>query len=1010
MKTDPQDNFEVPQSSASSQQRSYWRSLEERAGSRSFLETLHREFPSPNASFRGHLTRRRALQLMGASLAMAGLAGCVKMPTEKIVPYVRQPEEFIPGQPLFFATAMQMGGYGTGILVESHLGRPTKVEGNPQHAASLGGTDVFAQSSVLTLYDPDRSQAVIHLGQIASWASFLNAISDLRNQWSTTQGSGLRILTETITSPTLASHLRQLLTTFPSARWHQYEPVNRDNVREGGRLAFGEYVETRYGFDQAEVILALDSDFLFSGPGNARYARDFARRRQVTDGQATMNRLYVVESMPTVTGAMADHRLPVPAGMVEGIAKAIARSLAIPVGGPQEVVPPAVARWISAVVQDLRNYQGSSLVLAGEWQPPYVHFVTHGINQLLGNVGKTVVYTDPVEANPVSQMESLRELVADMSAGRVNVLVILGGNPVLTSPADLRFADSLSKVPLCIHLSLFDDETAQLSHWHIPEAHFLESWGDVRAYDGTVSIIQPLISPLYGGKSAHELLSALLGQADRSAYETVRGFWSTKVPKAPGASPVSSFEIFWQKALNDGVIQGTALPPKPVSWKGQSTEGNPGDQPATPSQPSAGTTAARSLEIQFRPDPTIWDGRFANNGWLQELPKPLTKLTWDNAVLISPATAQRLGLNTEDVVRLRYQGRAVKAPVWILPGHAHDSITVHLGYGRTRAGRVGNGAGFNAYLLRSADHPWLGSGVEIEKTGERYSLATTQNHFSMEGRNLVRAGRLTQFRDNPNFVREMDTVKPPYTSLFPGFQETGYAWGMSINVNACIGCGTCVVACQAENNIPVVGKEEVIRGREMHWIRIDRYYQGEIENPATYHEPIPCMQCENAPCELVCPVGATNHSSEGLNQMIYNRCVGTRYCSNNCPYKVRRFNFFQFGDWTTPSLKLQRNPNVTVRSRGVMEKCTYCVQRINAAKIRAEKENREVRDGEIVTACQAACPTEAIIFGNINDPNSRVSRLKAQPLNYGLLEELNTRPHTTYLAKLTNPNPEISSD
>ncbi len=973
----------------------YWRSLEELAETEAFQELVHREFPQDASVWIDPIGRRAFLKLMGAALALAGLGACTRQPDEKIVPYVRAPEEIIPGQPLFFATALTLGGIATGVLVESHMGRPTKIEGNPKHPASLGATDAFAQASVLTLYDPDRSQVVTKAGAISTWDALLAALNTELQVQRASQGAGFRVLTGTVTSPTLAHQLRTLLAKFPSAKWHQYEPAGRDQVRAGARLAFGQDVDTHYRFDRADVILALDADFLFCGPGALRYTREFVARRRVRAGQtptATMNRLYAVESTPTLTGAMADHRLPLRASQIEGFARAVARGLGVPAElSADTATSPAHAAWIAALVRDLQRHRGSSIVLAGDQQPPIVHALANAMNYALGNVGKTVFHTDPVDAKPVDQIASLRDLARDMEAGRVEMLVIIGGNPVFTAPADLDFARHLSSVTLRIHLSLYDDETSALCHWHIPETHELESWTDARAFDGTVTIIQPLIAPLYGGRSAHELLAVLTGLSGRSSYEIVRDYWK-------GQLPSDNFERLWRTALQDGLINGTALPPKPVSLKPGFTGG---------SAARAGPSDSRGLEIVFRPDPTIWDGRFANNGWLQELPKPRTKLTWDNAALLSPTTAERLGLSNEEVVELQYRGRMVRAPVWIMPGHADDSVTVHLGYGRTRAGRVGTGAGFNAFALRTSDAPWFGAGLEIRKTGERYPLACTQDHHSMEGRNLVRGGTLAQFLEHPDFVHAMGHEPPPALSMYPGFTYEGYAWGMAIDLNACVGCNACVVACQAENNIPIVGKTEVTRGREMHWLRIDRYYKGGLDNPETVHQPVLCMHCEKAPCEVVCPVAATVHGDEGLNEMVYNRCVGTRYCSNNCPYKVRRFNFLQYADYDTPSLKLLRNPDVTVRTRGVMEKCTYCVQRINTARIEAKKENREIRDGEIVTACQQVCPAEAIIFGNINDPHSRVSRLKAQPLNYGLLAELNTRPRTSYLARLRNPNPEI---
>lgn len=979
--------------------RAYWRSLDELAETPAFQEMLHREFPEQASEFTDPVGRREFLKLMAASLALGGLTACgIAPPEEKILPYVRAPEEIIPGQPLFYATAMTRGGFGVGLLAESHMGRPIKIEGNERHPASLGATDVFAQASVLTLYDPDRSQTVTFAGRISTWSAFLDAAArELRVQRGQL-GAGLRILTETVTSPTLATQIQQLRRQFPRARWHQYEPVNRDNVLAGSREAFGEDVNPIYRLEPADIILSLDADFLCSGPAGLRYAREFADRRRVNGTQAGMNRLYAVESTPSNTGSMADHRLPLRAADVEGFAGAVAERFGIRTGarGSSEAYQKHT-QWIDALVDDLERHRGASLIIAGETQPPSVHALAHALNHALGNAGRTVVYTDPVEANPVKQTESLRELVEEMQAGRVEFLLILSGNPVFTAPADLDFAGGLEKVRFRAHLSLYEDETSELCHWHLPEAHTLETWSDTRAFDGTASIIQPLIAPLYGGKSAHEVISALLGQPGRSGYDIVREYWQNR-------TGTGNFEEVWQRALHDGVLPGTALAPRQFSLR---AELRPGSRAATGER--AASEAERGLEIVFRPDPTIHDGRFANNGWLQELPKPLTKLTWDNAALFSPASAERLGLENGDVVELHYRGRTVEGPVWKLPGQPDDSVTVHFGYGRTRAGRVGTGAGFDAYGLRTSDAPWFGAGLQVQKTGRRYPLASTQEHHSMEGRHLVRVGDLEEYRADPRFAQKLAHEPARDESLYPSFRYEGYSWGMTIDLNACTGCNACVIACQAENNIPIVGKDQVGRGREMHWLRVDRYYGGEPENPETYHQPVPCMHCENAPCELVCPVAATVHSSEGLNEMIYNRCVGTRYCSNNCPYKVRRFNFFQYADTRTPSLRLLHNPDVTVRSRGVMEKCTYCVQRINAARIEAEKEGRQIRDGEVVTACQAACPTQAIVFGDINDPNSRVAQLKASPRNYGLLAELNTRPRTTYLARLRNPNPELET-
>jgi MoCo/4Fe-4S cofactor protein with predicted Tat translocation signal len=1009
----------------SGQGKHYWRSLEELAETEEFNSMLRREFPA-SADWNDPVDRRQFLKLMAAQLALAGLTACTRQPTELILPYVRKPEEVVPGEPLYFATAMPLGGVATGVLVESHEGRPTKIEGNPDHPASLGATNQFAQASILDLYDPDRAQTITNYGEIRPWSAFVAELLAALSEQSASAGAGLRFLTGTVTSPTLTSQLRQVLKDFPAARWHQYEPASSDGARLGAHLAFGMPVNTIYHFDKADVILSLDSDFLSCGPASLRYARQFTARRRLDGFQISathshaslnkseMNRLYVVESTPSNTGAVADHRLPLLPSQIERFA----RTLAVRLGALPESAPgadyTAHSNWMTALVSDLQKARGRSIVIAGDYQPPVVHLMAHAINHALGNVGTTVTYTDPIEAYPdqaqaVDHINSLRELVRDMDAGKVELLVIIGCNPVYAAPADLNFAEALKKVKLRIHLSLYNDETSELCHWHIPEAHYLESWSDARAYDGTVTIIQPLIKPLYQGKTAHELLAVFSNQPERSSYDIVREYWRAQ-------APAGDFEEFWRKALRDGVVANTAFPEKAVALR-------PDWASALP--PPAQISSREGMEIVFRPDPTIHDGCFANNSWLQELPKPLTKLTWDNAALISPHTAEELGLSYKisqrggehgqvfaDMAELEYQGRKLSVPVWIVPGQSDNCVTLHLGYGRRRAGKVGTGAGFNANRLRTSNAPWFGHGLFVRKTGARYSIACTQFHHNMEGRDSVRAGTLEEYREHPAFAkRKEDSSHLP--SLYPEHRYEGYAWGMVIDLSACIGCSACVIACQSENNIPVVGKAQVEAGREMHWLRIDRYYRSDpnrpetYANPETYFQPVPCMHCENAPCEVVCPVAATVHSAEGLNDMVYNRCVGTRYCSNNCPYKVRRFNFLLYSDWYTPSLKLMRNPEVSVRSRGVMEKCTYCVQRINHAKMEAEKEGRRVRDGEIVTACAAVCPAEAIVFGDINDPDSRVARLKAQPRNYALLAELNTRPRTTYLAAVRNPNPEI---
>jgi MoCo/4Fe-4S cofactor protein with predicted Tat translocation signal len=957
----------------------FWRSLEEYAGTPEFAERLSREFPQYASEWDEGVSRRRFLELSGASLALAGLTACVKQPREGLVPYVRQPEEVVPGRPLFFATAFTLGGYATGVLVESHTGRPTKVEGNPQHPASLGATDLFAQASVLSLYDPDRSQTVTKLGQIRTWPAFTEELQARVKTHRAIGGEGFRLLTPTVTSPSLAAKIRELLAILPKARWHQWEPAGRDLVRAGARMAFGQHVETRYDFSRADVIVSLDADPFAFGPGSLVYARAFARRRrEAATGAGAPPRYYAIETTPTSSGALADHRVSLKPSELHAAAATLSTAVA---GGAADPRFP----WVAACAADLKAHAGRSLVIPGEYAPAEVHALAHLLNGALSSHGATVLLTDPVEADPVDQLASLASLVTDMRAAKVDTLLILGGNPAFDAPADFGFTDALQKVAFRARLGLHDDETSQYCQWHVNEAHELEAWADARAFDGTVTILQPLIEPLYGGKSPLEVLSAALGQPAAKGLDLLKAYWRKQHPEG--------FDAFFRKSLHDGFVEGSALPAKTLRPK------------ANIRPPVPAMAAAAGLEVVFRPDPGIFDGRFANNGWLQEVPKPLTKLTWDNAAHMSPATAQMLGAKNEDIVEIAVAGAALAAPVWILPGQPDGVVTLHFGHGRTRAGRVGNGTGVNAYLVRPAAGLWVAPG-DGRKAAGTHALATTQHHFNMEGRHLVRTGTFEEYRRDPEFARRVEEV--PAISMYPGFKYDHHAWGLAVNLSSCTGCNACVVACQSENNIPTIGKDQVRRGREMHWIRIDRYHEGTPENPAVHNQPVMCMHCEQAPCEVVCPVAATTHSEEGINEMTYNRCIGTKYCSNNCPYKVRRFNFFDYNkDKHLPVLTLLANPNVTVRQKGVMEKCNYCVQRVNRARMDAEKENRRVKDGEVLTACQQVCPTEALVFGDINDPTSKVAKLRSEKLNYGLLEELNTRPRTTYLAKLTNPNKDL---
>ncbi len=983
-----------------------WRSLEELADTPGFREMLHREFPRHASEWDLSVDRRRFLQLSSASLALAGLTACTKQPPEKIVPYVQQPEDVVPGKPLFFATTMTLAGFGVGLLAESHLGRPTKVEGNPDHPASWGSTDLFAQASVLELYDPDRSRAITRLGDIRDWDAFVSELAPTLTAQQALGGEGLRILSGSVSSPTLAGLRAELAAAMPKAGWHHFEPAVSEATEQGARAAWGQPVTVRWDLHRADVILAIDADFLTSGPGAVRYAKEFARRRQAArEGHGTMPRLYMIDSSPSATSTVADHRLTLAPSAAYHAVLALAAQLGV-AGATAPSGLAAQGPWLEAVAADLLAHRGSGLVLAGEFCPPEVHTLVHGINSLLGNLGTTVLVTDQVTLPGAS----LDQLIADVQAGRVDTLLILGSNPIYASPRGPELAAALERVRLRVHLGLHHDETAEYCHWHLPEAHYLESWGDVRAFDGTISLVQPIIEPLYNGKTATQLIAALLGRSASASDELVRAYWQQHWQQVAPNAP--NFERFWRQALHDGLIPETTLPPRALSV----------DAGAVQAAASAiASWTSGGLELLFRPDPCVLDGRFANNGWLQECPKPLTKLTWDNALLISPRTARELGLGDlvagddqwpeAPLARLEVQGRALEVPVWVLPGQADQTLVLHLGYGRWRAGKVGNGVGVHVNPIRPVDQPfWVRAGVNVTRTEGHYILATTQDHHSMEGRDLVRMGTLAAFQADPHGLAHSGHG-PGDISLMPGteFPYDGYAWGMTVDLSTCTGCNACVIACQAENNIPVVGKDQVSRGREMHWIRIDRYFAGEDADQVTavLNQPVYCMHCEQAPCEVVCPVAATTHSDEGLNDMVYNRCVGTRYCSNNCPYKVRRFNFLLYQDFETPSLKLGRNPDVTVRSRGVMEKCSYCVQRINHARIDAKREGRKIRDGEILTACQQACPSDALLFGDVNDAASKVAKAKSSPLNYGLLAELGTRPRTTYLARLRHPNPAL---
>ena len=1085
-----------------------WRGLEEYMGSPEFRATLADEFPEDAAEWTDPVSRRNFLTIMGAGLALAGATGCSPRPAamRKIVPYTKQPEQMIPGVPLFFASAAPLAGYVTGVLVRSHEGRPVKIEGNPDHPSSGGGTSAIDQASVLDLYDPDRSQNPTRNG---SPVALDEAVRAARSQLFNADGTPkpnvrLRVLTGAVTSPTLASRIEALLAQFPQAKWTQYEACGQDNVREGLRRAFGGNHAVNYDFHAADVVLSLDADFLGEGPGHARYSKDFATRRRVRNsipagGESEyvtpdgMSRLYVAECMPSQTGSSADHRLPILAGQVEAFGRAVAAALGVTGVPAAGTLPELAQKWVGPLVKDLQRAGSKALVVAGESQPPAVHALAHAINSRLGSIGTTVHVTAPIEARPDGRMSDYATLAREMFAEQVDVLFVLGAaNPVYTTPGDINFAEAASKVKFKLHVGAYQDETAGVCEWHINEAHYLETWGDGRGHDGTVALQQPLIAPLYAGKSVTEVLNLITAAPQADGYDILREYWRTRLGTGP-------FEPAWQEAVRLGVVANSAAARQAkVGLAANWAEG------ASPAYPTLG---AGEYEINFRQDPTLFDGRFANNGWLQEVPKPVTKISWDNAAYVSQKTGEALKIEKEfrftagergrsevSILTLTLNGKSVKLPVWVLPGHPDQSVTVHLGHGRERAGRVGNAdgqpnaegkltRGSNVYPLKTNTPAGFAPGLKIDNTKDSYFLACLQAYWSMGqvdplngefiDRKPVRYGTTQQYKANPWFAKVLPTAAGEtalVTQNIPGQQTTsgnpdsgvvrrqgnvygpahdekhdhkdgddhgGHGdrrihaltmyhpndrlypegsrgparrWGMAFDLSACTGCNACMVACQSENNIPTVGKHEITRGHDMFWIRIDRYYTGTPNAPdasGTYFMPVPCQQCEKAPCEIVCPVAATAHSADGLNDMAYNRCVGTRYCSNNCPYKVRRFNFLTFQDWYTESRKLGRNPDVSVRSRGVMEKCTYCVQRIRYAEIVAEREFRPIKDGEVRTACQSACPSGAIVFGDLGDQASQVGKWKAEPSNYGLLAELNTMPRTTYLASIRNPNPEL---
>jgi len=970
-----------------------WRALSERDGTPPGDDRA-REFAPEADAPPDRVARRDFLRLMGASAALAGASACERAPREMLHPYVVQSREVVPGNPLFFATSVEVDGYATGLIVESHEGRPTKIEGNPEHPASLGATSAQQQALVLGLYDPDRARGITRLGAPSTWQALTAAMLG---------GSAARtsLLLEPTSSPLIGDQVARLRARSPNVdlRWHA--PLAPTAAWHGTLLAFGEAFETHVDLSRASVILALDSDFLVHGPASLRCARDFAAGRRLESPSKELNRLYAVEPTLSVTGMSADHRLRVRASAVLAVAATIAKSLAdtgvelppslVAALAPSASLAAAHGAWARAVAHDLASHRGECAILVGDGQPPELHALAHALNVRLGNVGKTITYTKSPVVDAGTNAFDLAPLAAALDEGKVDRLVVVGGNPAYSTPADLDLQRRFTKARDSLYLGPYVDETATACQWFAPEAHFLEAWGDARASDGTVSLRQPLIAPMWGGHGVSDVLSMLLGEPPVTAHDRLLAYWR-------GAR--ADVDEQWASWLEHGLIRDSAFPIIRPTLRHAALADALGRLAVSPGGPD--------LEIAFRADTRVRDGSLSNNPWMMEMPDPVTRQAWGNAALLSPATASRVGASDGDVLRIEVDGRSVRAPALVVPGHADDAISISLGYGRSGEGeRVARGVGANANAIRSSLFPWFRAGARVSKTGDHEDLALEQVHSSLEGRDedILLHRTLEEYRKEPAFAREHDEQPLALYEPKPG---VGRQWGMVIDLNACTGCGSCVIACQAENNVPVVGKSGVAKGRSMHWLRIDRYFVGSAENPQVLLEPMLCQHCEKAPCEYVCPVNATTHSEDGLNQMIYNRCVGTRFCSNNCPYKVRRFNWFNYHAGEAPVVAGVYNPDVTVRARGVMEKCTYCVQRIREAEIRSAVDGRPLVDGDVVSACAQACPSQAITFGNIADPGSRVAALRQRDRRFAVLSDLGTVPRTRYLARVTNPNPELA--
>ncbi|TVQ65098.1 MAG: 4Fe-4S dicluster domain-containing protein [Balneolaceae bacterium] len=1006
-----------------SNQTTYWKSLNELAQNEEYKKFVEREFPEDATELSDQVSRRSFLRVMGASIALAGFASCRK-PVQKILPYSRQPEDMVLGEPLYYATSMPFQDSVTGLLITNYEGRPNKIEGNEDHPSSGGKTSIFHQASILGLYDPDRSRSPIRNGEKVSKEEFVQFASSHfadRNQ-------SLLFIDEATSSPTYHRIREEVLSAFPNADWVTYEPFSDDNRIEGTQIAFGERLRTVPHYDKADLVIALDDDFMspHASTNSVENSLKLTARRKVETASDSMSRIYSVENALTSTGSYADHRLRLKTSQIAPFTYALAAKLSSSLSGLSAFIgfenEFSSHKWIEVLANELLSNRGTSVISASREHSAELHAVVAVLNHALGNSGNTVTYHRIPHNTDRNEREAFISAVEELRNGTYDTVVLVGTNIRQTAPADLAFEEALSRAQSTIHLSEYADETSAICNWHVNRAHYIESWGDGLSFTGQRSVIQPQILPLFGGLSEIEFLNLLLTGEEISGHELVQQTWSSSLS--------SDFRREWETILHNGLDQESHFPEVSVLLNNQFEEAV---------QSALTQQAVSGIELTVKPDSRIFDGRFANIGWLQELPEPMTKITWDNVALMSAATAEKIGINptrsfrNNDVplVRITSGNTTIEIAAWIEPGHADDSITLTAGFGRKGLGRVADGVGVDVYPFRNTNAMLFAAAV-AEPAGRTYEVACVQDHHSLEGRDMIRTATLEQYKENPDFAsfESFHGFKVPGMkealakgddrgpiSLFneqygPDHQPQ---WGMAIDLNACFGCGVCTIACQAENNIPVIGKREVGRRRIMHWIRTDRYYEGDPDNPSVYHQPVPCMHCELAPCEQVCPVAATTHSEDGLNQMTYNRCIGTRYCANNCPFKVRRFNFFNYTkEYLTTGddpeiIQMAMNPDVTVRFRGVIEKCTYCVQRINRGKIASKiaTGSRKPADGTVKTACQQACPANAITFGDLTDKNSVISRSKRNERNYVMLEEINVRPRTSYLARLTNKNPEL---